>query len=881
MNEFKMFEIDPKLFVTCRLCLENMGAYQIVPTVQKQIRFCYDIEVDPFDALPQLICKDCESTLRTYFEVKTNYIEKQKKLKEQLKLKNAIPHGPAIQQEDDVVTSSQEICNEGNNVNRKRIISFRSSLSEASNENCSVKSKDKRKSTCEFTKEPDVFELGYKKWFVCRFCNHQFSSKSKIERHINTHTTIKQKYINLIKRDCYVKLEKFDNKPNICKSKKYVVHSSDKITHSAHNFYHVIIKPKENSNNRLDGDSSPDLKHISGSDDSDDDIIPIRCKNRRRKNRILSNDTVVIEKDDLDSCMLDDVLQHEASTKPNVTEINENECIRIDDSDTESFKSGDVLTNDSTNLFPSVNSECKTINNIISLCFKRHLKRLESNDTIEANTHTIETNAAKLDSHLKHKVLSIGKKMITNSAFSCTGILRYLEHQNLEIVWTPKMPKTSNKKSDCVRIMLKLKNHDENDGESGWKVLEDPNKVDRQPNHISENPVESDLFPKTVDTCVEQNNIRGNHADSSESGAVLNAVNVGQEKDKMLKKLLNENPVANPKTLTKKPQFPTFSINKKKRTKTKEKSVPVDMPILETAVHTLMPVITSTVSLATPEDVEKKQRAHSVTPSVPITLISGPSSSSSTILSTDRTIPEQEPVVANYPRIKVKPASQLMSNPALNITAKQFIPQANSQNVNMAYQNNTNGVNMNVAPIPRFDNATGLQINPFTQALFEPSSVTGMQMSYGNDARENVIMHSVDLPNTKTTSPFEYLKRLLQIHNIYLLSPDEVTQDIFREFICLLKFKLVFQQESATPVALCLALFNLKDKFFVKVTGVNDGDIDICRLSPNWQWEILKIYCGEVVPKMLQNAEKISAEVLMNTRNFIYYLKSIEFRKNA
>lgn len=37
--------IDPELFVTCRLCLENKGDYQIVPEVQDQIQYCFDIHV--------------------------------------------------------------------------------------------------------------------------------------------------------------------------------------------------------------------------------------------------------------------------------------------------------------------------------------------------------------------------------------------------------------------------------------------------------------------------------------------------------------------------------------------------------------------------------------------------------------------------------------------------------------------------------------------------------------------------------------------------------------------------------------------------------------------------------------------------------------------
>lgn len=57
-----MIEVDPKLFVTCRLCLEDMGQYQIVPILQQQIKYCFDIDVSMvfwfrclFLILPQFI----------------------------------------------------------------------------------------------------------------------------------------------------------------------------------------------------------------------------------------------------------------------------------------------------------------------------------------------------------------------------------------------------------------------------------------------------------------------------------------------------------------------------------------------------------------------------------------------------------------------------------------------------------------------------------------------------------------------------------------------------------------------------------------------------------------------------------------------------------
>lgn len=40
-----MIEVDPKLFITCRLCVEETGVYQIVPEVQKKIKYCFDLDV--------------------------------------------------------------------------------------------------------------------------------------------------------------------------------------------------------------------------------------------------------------------------------------------------------------------------------------------------------------------------------------------------------------------------------------------------------------------------------------------------------------------------------------------------------------------------------------------------------------------------------------------------------------------------------------------------------------------------------------------------------------------------------------------------------------------------------------------------------------------
>lgn len=47
-------EVDPKLFITCRLCLDEMGHYQIDPNVQAQIKFCFDIDVSTFHIIENI-----------------------------------------------------------------------------------------------------------------------------------------------------------------------------------------------------------------------------------------------------------------------------------------------------------------------------------------------------------------------------------------------------------------------------------------------------------------------------------------------------------------------------------------------------------------------------------------------------------------------------------------------------------------------------------------------------------------------------------------------------------------------------------------------------------------------------------------------------------
>lgn len=64
----ELIQVDPKLFVTCRLCLEDFGQYQIVPSVQQQIKYCFDIDVSR-----------CLHSLYVYFTLKFNFKNFKKK----------------------------------------------------------------------------------------------------------------------------------------------------------------------------------------------------------------------------------------------------------------------------------------------------------------------------------------------------------------------------------------------------------------------------------------------------------------------------------------------------------------------------------------------------------------------------------------------------------------------------------------------------------------------------------------------------------------------------------------------------------------------------------------------------------------------------------
>ncbi|CAG5018245.1 unnamed protein product [Parnassius apollo] len=887
-----MVEVDPKLFVTCRLCLDHMGVYQIVPNVQQQIKFCYDIEVDPFDGLPQLICKTCECILSKYIALKTTYIDKQKTLREKLERNVATSLGTEIQPEQETVSSTQQLASEVKDRKGRKEITFYSASSDKSDTDTSIKLKNKRIKSYKRIKKPprDKWENNYNKRFICRFCNKSYKSRSGMIRHINTHSSLLFKYQTCINSHCSVKLNKVDVKPNICDSERIVVHNWNKLIKSEDRFFYTLFKPKQ----QLVSKDSQNLEVLKGeeslssAESSDNEPIFKVKKKRRRLLSRSSNETVVLEKNNIkDSAKRDVEIPSEQVIAPVSSSLEQNdaECINIDDSsDTASCKSSNTEKNETNmDLLLSIrDGDYKTIQNIISVCYKKFLIRLESakgHESTEIPCNIIQKPVRKIDSSIKHKVLSIGRKVINNAGFNCTGLLRYLEHQNLDIVWIPSLLTHSSH----VRIMMKLKNCEENNASDyGWEILKNV-ELNNDSERSSAGTVNDKLTTEILNPSTDKAtmNIRANN-----SGLItesqLNTTEVlpdqiistdqkiTDERDCLLKKLLNVNhvplpkqilnasPVANPKQLPKKSntnENQNKFLNQKQNliiTAPGDESVLVDR-VEDSNEHLLMPVITSTVSLAigtsgvTEEQKSNDENVDLISPTVSNCQMpeecrgkkNGVSKNESDTVNCE----DQQDSIKNTPRIKVKPVSELMSDKALNNMHKQQAEQSSNiinpnQKSGITHQNRENVVYMGDIAAPQLSISNNQDLQNSVQYTTSGAAGESTSASAESNNGEYVLMDSVDLPFTRTDSPFRYFKNLLHVHNITLLDGNETLSS---DFVCLLKFKLAFQRESnAPPVVLCLALFNSKRKFCLKLNDAEKKVVDISKLSANWQWEILK-----------------------------------------
>ncbi|CAH2099962.1 unnamed protein product [Euphydryas editha] len=470
------------------------------------------------------------------------------------------------------------------------------------------------------------------------------------------------------------------SKPNLTSSNENVVYKKDKIIHCRNKNYYILYKLKSFE------------KCVSS---SDEDFI--MAKNKHKRRRLLSrssNETLVIDGNHISKNSQHSDNEEEKSDLNQTKEkdVSDIECVHIDDSDsTLSCNSKAVSNNEELTVRKSpaklsVESE-KVIQNVIAMCYNKFLKRLDDMSVGK------KTNAGYVEHCLQPKILSMGQKVITSTGLNSTGLLRYMEHKDLDVNWIQKRQKT-------VHIKTTLRNDRNNDScYPMWKNLKGldkyyvPNdfidyfeKITKTKHYSSENK----KVTNSVTQCVKKNcvgevekTVTAEKNNVKSSNSVLYLKTPDRENQTMLKKLLNENPVANPKQLPKKASSELMSLLSNKQMSNSEESN-CDKNIDKSNDEQTMPIIISTISLANNSTSIDKEITQ--TTNKPESIVD----------------PKSKLAV---PRIKVKPVSELMPEKKNNQPQSSVSP---SNNWNTTFYNggqNTRVQNENIPIVYMINNA--------------------------------------------------------------------------------------------------------------------------------------------------------------------------------
>ncbi|KAJ2946438.1 hypothetical protein O0L34_g12480 [Tuta absoluta] len=928
----EMVKVDPKLFVICRLCLEETGMYRINQVVQHQIKYCFDIDVDIHDDLPQLICSQCETILSEYFTKKRIFVGRQNALKAKIEVRKDLEDNLRPSPPDETLSFNQQNGHEEVNAQprsiakkrKSRIISSSSSSTSASHPPsreatrspaASLRSESstvpkKPKENLGPKKRRESWETNYTKRFGCKLCNKFIKFGGGIGNHVKTHANMLSKYQDIIGNNCKVKLIKIDGIPNPTGDNSTVALTQDKVLGNTWKEHvYVIYTPKENESKDIvenEDDGKMKLSYYESDNDEDDILNKSKHAKRRRLLSKSSTDTVVLNDDDKNTTSHAEKQEINTSMQNEKQEVEDIVTINLDDSSNDSTQNETEKDDDTISITPK---DEEAVRNLIKVCLSKYITKRQ--EMIEAETK----QAANKGHQLKRKLLSMGRKVVNKQPVNCTGVLRFMERKNLDIKWIPTT--SGNRETNVVRIMPRTKTKEEQVSDNnGWKKK--PDIVNKE--HV---PILPKQGPSNTDCSVSLTSLTPNNSGPEEisvgnylsnfnmstvqtSNVIVNPSSAASIETDLFKdldsdtKLLNAYPVANPKQLPKK----SNNIDNKLQSATLEKVVEHpqlqslyidlddDQPVFN--VDMPMPIITSTTSLAvTPSNIKKElnDNVNNIVKSNNGTANEREQSSSETEKPTDKTEkptndaeksanePEISAAEADKPvnevekpapRIKVKPVSELMSQSVLN-----SYQQSNARN-------NIWPGNGNATPVISTGNGLDLLITKVTSAgvavaasqLVPPAKPAPVPSS-----RNYVILDTVEMPNTKTESPVQYLRNLLHFHNIILLNSNEPLPP---NAVCLIKFKLQFIRDSANPpVTLCLSVHCAGNTFSLGVTNPNQDYVDLNNLNASWQWEILKVYIvrQEVIKKMLQNAEKVSQEMYDVTKTFTCLLKSINFKK--
>lgn len=725
----------------------------------------------------------------------------------------------------------------------------------------------------------------YSKQFVCKFCSLSLRHKTNIILH-GEKCTLMKKYSNMLKW-CWVNLQNFYFKPNLTDSKENVVWEKNKIINSKNPNYYILYSLK--------------TPRKSVSESSDENFTSNKKKRKRQRlMSVSSNETLVIDGN-----------SNKENSKNNCTGESDIECVTLDDSDTASTLSTLITKHDNSEInAENVKNQAneKMINNIVSICYNKYLKRLNVNKNVK--------NYGNHDSFLQRKLLSMGRKIIHKEGFNPTGLLRYMEQKDLDVVWIEKtetnvsvrttfkenkgdeladiwkslnnignndknkdfidnFEKLSTSEADSTNINLVFTNEvNTQDGQnvtSGGIVLQQnvlfPSDNDSSPLIFSSHNFKNIKSPTGTYSKNNENLLRCMYDKKIENNILYLRAPKESENNTMSHKILNASPVPNPKKLSARnlqeclPAVDTTDPYNDDEI-LRDKEVPASVTSEKESLH--MPIITSTVSLAPNFNNQITSNQEQC-----------PSSSET---DTAPKVPEQ-----TLPRIKVKPVSELMGEVP---THPKGIPTMASvwagnlnENQNVYLQNILPNIQLQSVPLymSMVQPVNSVSAYPQIQAVQLNNIIQGSSQSVQRsrqevDNREYILMHTVELPQKKTHSPLQYVKDLLNIHKFELLNNAEAST---LSMTCIVKFKLVFEQGDKAPVTLCVLLLCDKNTFCIQAKDVNSKLLDVNNFSAYWQWEILKGFRGDVVQVMLQNAKKSSQEMFDRIKYFVSLLSTI------
>lgn len=873
-------EIDPDLFIKCRLCIEENGSFRIHQSLQDQIKFCFDITVQDFDYLSKLLCKKCRTILGEFVAVKKKFIANQTILLDKLKSRenqrgcNDTNTGSSIEQVNkekaekaaiDKIRGAQEIKKRKTRIN-KRVSLFNPSSSEDeefSSRSASRRSKRKisssSESSCEREVEPVAQETikvdepkqlltwdqSYQKYYVCRFCDYKNYTEEGIIMHGKIHSKLMQSCVVSLQKHCTIEMEKIDDRPNVTGDLGNVVLSHDKIVSGVHNicYYVKYILPEQSYETKR----VSTLKRIVYDSSEDDTVRKYRnTKNKkiRLQSRSSSNETVVLE----GSRSRSQTSDKDRNTNDKVKKGNK----KSDSLDIECIDIVDTSSNDSNDQVKpnhkTKDNELKIIHDVTADCFKKYLASC-------VNIPQNESGNKNLDEMLHRKLLSVGRKLMPTNVsrgLPTPGLLKYLQYKNVNINWIPAC------KQNFCRIITEIAPQKSNTNLKGWyavkgnidfevreknsedhlldQVQEKQNDLDKivenneQEINISEQVTNNEAETVIKDTSTE---IYSTPVIPVAEPFVVPAV-LHQIIDTDIEqgnKLLNANPVANPKQLPKKNTFmPHYEMKKTVDTNNPPKaaeSVKDSLLLVDQnqPPELSMPIITSTTSLAQ-EPVKQNGMGISNKPEA---------------------LPsERNEMSKNTPRIKCKPVSELMPQSRSILKTPQHVQKVAS-----------------VSQLPHLVSIISKTApKPAQDVFFTPTD------------KGQITMNSVDLPNSSSISPIEYFKTVLKMHGLELIS--QVNYKLTHDFISLVKFKLECSLLERT-VVICLSLFAHESTFCLKLrNSAEEMDLDL--LPAHWQMKILQAYRGEVSQKILQFSKTLNERLHNNAKQFVLLLENIEFK---